>query len=171
MWHRLKKLKLNNKGFTLVEVVLFIVMSGILLGVTTDIMVGQVEAYSFLTNRQNALSDSRYALSRISNDLLRIPTGGLLSVSSSQIDFIDSDGFSTSFNFNSGELRRGAETLLESVADFQVLGLDQDGNETATLSDIKKLRVTIVTAPVASEGSLTLSTSITPRVFVYNSYE
>ncbi len=161
----------NNKGFSLVEIVLFIVMSGILLGVTTDIMLGQLTTYSFLSSRQNTLSDARYALNRVSNDLLRIPTGGLIAVDASSIDFIDSQGFSTSFNLTSGELRRGAETLLESVSDFQVSALDANGDPAAVLTDIKKFQVTIVTAPLDNEGSLTLSTSVTPRVLVYNSYQ
>lgn len=168
----------NQKGFTLIELVLFISLSAIVVGVTSYIMVNQIDAYSFVSNRQETLSDSRYAFNRAASELIFLDTAEITGIAASQIDFIDQNGLNT--NFSSGAsaevagemaLYRGNEILIDPIASLTFNYLDQNGLETAVIGEIRQILMTVTTEPVANEGALTLTTRVVPRNFVYENYQ
>lgn len=159
----------------MIELILSLVICSIIVGVTSQIMKTHIDAYSFITNRHTALSDASYALNRISYELMRIKTADILAVSNTSISFVDSNGanatFATGANGGKTALFRGAELLVTPIQSFAVAAYDQNNVLTAVIANIRKFKITITTAPVAAEGSLTLSTMITPRAFVYANYQ
>lgn len=165
----------NSKGFSIIELILYISLSAIILGVTSQIMRNHVDAYSFITNRHSALSDAGYALDRIVYELLRIETADIISIDGDSIEFVDKDNNPASFklaaNGSNMALFRGNELMVSPVQSFSIKYYDLNGNVTAVIGDIRKFEVGIVTAPVASEGSITLSTMVTPRPFLYENYQ
>lgn len=165
----------NQKGFSLVELVLFIALSGIIVGVVAQIMRTHLNSYAFIASRQSALADARYALNRMTYELLRVETADIITISSSEIQFIDEGGTNTSFTLGpsgSGQgIFRGAELLLFPVNSFQIKYYDSARAETAVIADIRKMELTVTTQALGSEGNITLSTMVTPRSFIYEGYQ
>lgn len=165
----------NQLGFTMIELVLSLTICAIIVGVASQIMQTHINAYSFITNRHTALSDASYALNRITYELLRIKTADILAVNNNSISFLDMNGanatFATGINGGNTALFRGAELLVTPIQSFDVAAYDQNNILTMTIANIRKFKITITTAPVDTEGSLTLSTMITPRAFVYANYQ
>ncbi len=171
----LKKLKGNERGFSLVEIVLSMVIVGILSGVASQVLGTSIDSYSFIKNRQAALSDVRYAVNRMAGELLKVGSADLISVSGSDIQFTDKSGVATSFQSGtvSGKLAlmRGGEVLATPIQSFSVVAYDQQGAATTVAASIRRFKVRVSTAPVDKEGSLSVTTSIFPRAFLYQGYQ
>ena len=164
----------NQNGFSMIEMILSIVISGIILGVTVQVMRTHIDAYSFITNRDTALSDASYALNRMAYELLRVDTADILTIAEDSIEFTDDDGNAASFETGpSGDddgLFRGDELLLTPVDSLLITYYDINSVETAVIADIRKIELTLITAPLGTEGSITLKTMVTPRAFIYENY-
>lgn len=144
------------------------------MGMTSTTMTSQLEAYSFITSRQDALSDARYALNRISNELMLLGSGDVEAISDTSIQFVDSSGVSSTFSSanNAGQtaIFRSAEVLLTPVQDFSLAYYDENNAVTADPAQVRQIQVSLATAPRGEEGSISLTTRITPRAFIYESY-
>jgi type II secretory pathway pseudopilin PulG len=163
----------NEKGFTMVEIVLYIVLSGILFNIAAQTLMGQINSYSFVAERKATMSDARYAINRISYDMMRIDPENITELDSDNISFTDFEGDATSYSFDpdTGILSKGAEHLLDSVQNFTIVAYDSSGTETEVIADARQFKFTITTAPKNNEGSMTLTTTIMPRSFMYAGYE
>jgi prepilin-type N-terminal cleavage/methylation domain-containing protein len=165
----------NQKGFTLMELVLYIAVMAILLGVTTRVLISEIGAYSYVSKRQSAISDARYALNRISSELIHLETADILLASSSEIQFTDTGGVNTSFKLDvDGDdqaIYRGAEVMISPINNFNLTYYDQNNNVTTTISDIRKIEVEVITEPLDEEGEVSFKTMVTPRNFIYDSYQ
>lgn len=163
------------RGFSALEVVLYVALSAIIVGVTVPILRTHINAYSFITNRHTALSDVSYALNRISHELLRVETADITAIAADSIEFVDDDGIATEFsvaaNGTVNALYRGNELLLSPVQTFAMEYYDLNNNVTANITDIRKFEITITTAAVSNEGTITLSTHVMPRAFIYENYQ
>ena len=174
-----KKFWSNQKGISLVEIVLFITLSSIIGGVTMHVISNQVSAYSFITNTQNNLSDARSALTLISNELLHLDEGAILDATDTSIDFVDYNSNTTDFHTanNNGNtaLMRGDKILLAAVESFALTYYDQNNNVIANpstnVSDIRKIQISFTTKALGNEGTLALTTTLTPRHFIYEDYQ
>lgn len=175
MWknilHRLKK----QAGMTIVEMVLYVVSSGILMGVTSEVLLSHIDTYQFMSQNQSTEADVRYALNRISSDLMKLAHDNVSQLSDNSITFVDTDNVVTDYGTGSSNgktaLLRGNEPLLTSVASFQIKGFDMNGQITTNISNIRRYTVTVKTQPSGNEGAITLSTTVTPREYIYASYQ
>lgn len=170
----------NQNGFSLLELILALLVGGIVIGVSSQTLVSNVDSYSFITNRKAALGDVRYAINRISHELLRIGESDLQNIDSTRIDFYDSDGTLANFRLGTNGanlgLFRGSDLLVDRVSTFSLEYYDGDGNVVSPTSGnetlVKRIKMTITTEPKNDEGSITLSTVVTPRVFIgYSNYQ
>lgn len=169
----------NNRGFTLVEIVMYITIAGLGLGVAYEAFTSQVDSYSFIAQRKMAMTDARYAVNRMTYELMRVESDDITSITDHQISFTDLNDASTNFQLSgSGDsqaLYRGSEKLLDHVKTFDVKYYDEDGNQLeandANVSQVRKFEITITTAEQGEEGEVSLSTTITPRAFVYDNYQ
>lgn len=177
------KKKIKNSGFSLVEFILVIAVGSFIAGVTAKILNTQVDAYSFITNRQSALSDARYANNFIYNELLRMSSDGFTNCSDNSITFIDGENNSVTFQTEvvdgTTRLMRNNDILLNSISSFSLDYFDTAGNQfdntlfndlVNEMSNIRQVKMTIVTSPSGNESPMTLTTTVTPRVFIYDDY-
>lgn len=177
MMQRLKR----TGGFSLIEVVLALVISAMVVGVTTEGMLNSVDSYSFIANRKSALGDVRYAMNRISEDMLRVNSGDITTTNATEIRFTDETAAATSYrlatNGSGLGVFRGADLMVDKVSAFTVAYYDGNGNVLdptlgGTPSNTRRVKFTITTAPVSGEGSVTLTSTVTPREFLgYNNYQ
>lgn len=169
----------DNRGFTLVEIIMYIVIAGLGMGVTYGAFSSQVDSYSNIAQRKMAMSDTRYAINRITYELMRVENSNISSITSHRVSFTDSSDSSTSFQLSgsgdSQSLDRGTEKLLDHVKTFDVVYYDEDGNVLDAIDDnisqIRKFEITVTTLAQGDEGELSLSATITPREFIYDNYQ
>lgn len=167
--------KKKSGGFSLVELVLYIAVSGLIFGVTAQAMMTQLESYVLISERQNTLSDVRYTLNRIAGELLHLETGDILAATSQSLTFLDEQSAATSFSLDAmstpNAVLRGTQTLLSPVQDLQFTYYDQNEIPTVDILEIRKIEISITSQASGDEGNITLSTMITPRSFVYSGYQ
>lgn len=171
----LKKRLASLGGFSLVELVLYISLSSIVVGITSYVMVAQLDTYAFVSERQGSLADASYTMGRISNELTYVETSDLVNVDNDAITFVDTTGNNVSLALdNTGPtptITRNGETLLDDVVAFTLDYYDINNNATTTIADIRRITVTLTCGDVNNQGNITLTKSITPRNFIYANYE
>lgn len=174
-----KKLK-NSHGFTLIELLLSIVVAGTIFGIAAETMMREADTYSFITNRKTTIADVRYAMNRMSHELLRVETSDIKDISGNKIDFTDENGNTTSFKLatNGSDLAvyRGSDILIPKVQTFTIEYQDGQGNtltaEPGQISNVRRIKLSVATEAKSNEGSITLSTTVIPRDFIgYANYQ
>jgi len=156
-------------GFTLVEVVVSIVIAGAVFGIASETLIRQADTYSFIANRKTTIAGVRYAMDRISHEVLRLETSDIQAISSTSISFIDDYGQNTSFSLDTdGEnlaIYRGGAVMVPDVESFTIEYQDGDGNALAALDEqianVRRISVSIVAA-----NNISITTSIIPRTFI-----
>lgn len=165
-------IKINGpSGFSLLEMILTLVLVGIIVFVSTNIMINQADMYSFTANRKATISDLRSAVTNISNELSRITTSDINNIYNKAISFTDASGTNTSYRLDaSGALYRGSKPMVDNIQDVKIRYMDGNGNPLsptpANISFVKRIQFTIATKPRNKEESITISTYITPRAFL-----
>lgn len=165
-----KRLK-SQAGFTMVELVLYVVLVSIMFGVAARTFMAQADSYGFISQRNGAMSDAHYAIDRISYDILRVNLDEVESFDATSISFTDNTGVSTDYHFTGTALMRGQENFLDGVKSFTVVGYDANNAETENLNAVCRFKVTIETQPKQDEGSISLTTTITPRTMMYAGFQ
>lgn len=176
--------KLSNRlrsarGFTLVEIVMYIVLAGLGMGVAYQSFVGQVDSYAFLAQRKATLADARYAMNRMTYELLRVETADISAISADGIYFTDQNGNNTSFKLeatgDSLAINRGTEKLLDHVQEFAIKYYDESDTELdaheGNIASVRRIEISITTKEQGNEGDLNLTTKITPREYIYANYQ
>lgn len=178
----IKHLK-NQKGFTLLQIIMGLVVGGLIAGLTSEILMGQAESYSYITNKKEALSDVRFALNRFTNELMRMQdSGDITGATASQIQFYDKDGSSVSYSLQTDSssgtlmLARNGESIVDNIDSISFQYYDSNGTEltnpSSSISSIRRIKITIATDEVNNQPGVTLTTSVTPRVFIgYNGFQ
>ena len=165
----------NKKGFTLIEAVLCIVISSIMVGVTSQAMIGNLTTYAFISNRQATLSDMRYAMNLMTNELTRITTATIQSISANSITFTDINGNGATYStgMQNGELTllKNNEALAGPITSFTLTYRDQNNNVTASIANVRKIQLTLTSAAQSDEGTIALTTTVIPRNFLYANYQ
>lgn len=174
-----KSLK-GQRGFTLLELVLSIVVGGVIFGIASETLVRQADTYSFIANRKNSIADVRYGMNKISHELLRLETADIQGISPTGISFIDENGQNASFSLgadgSSLAVYRGNDALVEDVAsiDFEYHNGDGDVIDAVdnNIDEVRRIKVTITTEPKGDEGAISISTTVVPRSFIgYANYQ
>lgn len=174
---------LNHRGFTLLELLLAMTVAGIIFGVATETMMRQADTYSFVSNRKTTMASLRHTMKQITYEFMRLSTDDILDISPTKIEFINFDGDDTSFHIDTASagdgslsLYSGSDEILLNTQSFDLEYQDGSGNELdedpEQIDEIRRIKVTISTEAQANEGSITLSTLITPREFIgYNNFQ
>lgn len=184
----IKRLK-NNGGFSMLEMVLALVMGSLIVGATSQSLLDNVDSYTFIANRKSALGDARYAMNRMTQELLKVKSTSNLTISNPLgIQFNDDTGTAVGFymsgNGSSGNaLWRGDvsdgtaddQKLVDNISAFNVSYFDANNVAVATSGDattVKRITIQLSTAAIGNEGSVSLQTTVTPRDFIgYANYQ
>ncbi|MDO8462061.1 MAG: type II secretion system protein [Deltaproteobacteria bacterium] len=162
-----------QKGFSLVETVLVIVVMAIIFTVTAELMIRSLTAYSLVTSRQDTLERAGLVMDRMIREIRLL---GILSLqgplSSTQITFRDSVGVVTNFSLNGTTLSRGNDLLASGIASLNFGYLDKNGNVTQSLPKVRRISIQITVSPNNNQGDpLILRSEVFPRNFSYASFQ
>lgn len=190
MFMRLK----NNRGFSMLEMVLALVMGALIVGATSQSLLDNVDSYTFIANRKSALGDARFAMNRMTQDFLKlnsndselnIAPGGTaaigLTFKASYDEDCDQCGYYMAANGSGGNaLWRGNGTdadqpdqiLVDNISAFTLTYRDENNVITADPTLVRRITIVLSTAEVSNEGSVTLQTTVAPRSYIgYANYQ
>jgi len=108
----------KEKGFTLIEVIIVIIVVGIISVIIGSMLLGVVKAWTFKFNRNDILWDGRLAINRITREIREVRnTTSVITASSSQFRFINTGNVNITYSLSSTNLNRtenGTTNLLAS---------------------------------------------------------
>jgi type IV pilus assembly protein PilW len=166
----------HNRGFTLIELLVAMAVVSIIMAAVVSAYQVQVRGQ----NTQAALTDmnqsARAALTVMSNEIstagldpLQTAHAGIVIANANELQFtrdigdnagttLQPDGATTGANesidyaLNGGNLTRNAMPLVRNVDALNFVYLDEDGNVTANITDIRSIQVTIVARAGSASG-------------------
>lgn len=186
----------RKSGFTLVELMAALAISGIVLGAITATFISQSRSYDAQEEINGMQQSARAAMDLITREVRMAgydPTSasiiGIVACSATSIqvraDVVDpADGLTTganedltyTFDDPNDEILREGETLVEDIESFNFDCLDENGLATATPANIRQIQVTITARTSKPDPSYpvnggfrtyTLTSLITPRNLAY----
>lgn len=145
---------MGQKGFTIIEIILSIVILGIIAGIGLPI-IAEIGESQIIANRRNDLAESgRLAIDRLVREIRRIKDDtSVVTANSTVFQFIDIDDNTISFSLSSGVLRRTyngtANDLAGDAASFNISYYDQSGSlisspaVSPSATDIRRVRLNL----------------------------
>lgn len=170
----------NRNGFSLIELILALFVGTLLIGLTFETVINNVDSYAFQADRRSAMADARQALNRMSHELLRIESADISNITPTMISFFDEDNNYTDFRLttNNGNLvvMRGSQILVDRVSSLTFNYYDETGTsitpDPVNINLVRQIEMSLSTISINEEGTITLTTKVTPRSFVgYSGYE
>ena len=163
---------MNRRGFTLVELLLTLMLTGILFASAGILMTQGLRSYIVLSDRSVALQGVRYAVERMVRELDQVPESGIQNIQADQIGFIDGLGNNADFNWNAQSqiLYRGADKLLERVSQFGVTAYKSDGTTTSAAVQARRVRLQLSCLPAGQTTPIRLETEVYLKNYTYDNY-
>ncbi len=168
-----------ERGFTLIETLLGIVVMGIVMLAFASIARLSVDSYSLIVDRKEAMSQARYALNRITQELVSINPASITSISSTNLSFNDSVGNPTNFRSQttSGvvQIFRGNDLLATNVSSFGFVYYDANNNliSDGNLSNLRRIAVDmgVYAGNGNGHGDMKMRGEVYPRNYYYSNFQ
>ncbi len=165
---QISKLLRTEKGFSLIELVMVIAISGILSGFISNIIFYEINIYEIVTSRKEAGQNSRFALQMISREIRQIvEPDSILYASHDSLRFVDVGGGRILYRHTNASVFRNSDILLDGVSAFEFNYFNEDGNLLAIpLADLSAVRrVTLALKTDIRGQNVSSKISVTPRNF------
>jgi len=157
----------QNKGFTLVEAIVALVMVGIFAALAGFVMTQVASGYVFSRKNADTVQKAQIAMTRIGKELT-----AATAISPSPAEPVTSAVTCTrtgpvviEIALSGNAVRINGTTLIDRVTTFTLAYFDADGAATATAANIRRIDITLATA-----GADNVSSTFTNRVNVSESY-
>lgn len=162
----------NQKGFTLMEMVIGIVLLGILSVVGTTMISGSFTTTRVISNEHLAYSSARYAMERMVREIREIQytttthVVGISSMGPGQLTFTASglnSSRAVSLSYVAPQVilttSDGSAPLVSSVSAFNLSYLDINRQTTANVNDVRYVRIAMTISPDQAQA-LSLVTQV-----------
>ena len=127
----------KQRGFSLIEVILVIVILGIIVGVGAQFMGTSFQLYFSSRDNLNVDAQARAALERMTRELRAIrPATSLTMTPATQITFTDEAGTVVQYILSGGNLLRNTQVLAGGVTGLGFEYLNSTGAVTATPAQV-----------------------------------
>lgn len=138
-------MKLNKRGFTLIELVMVMSLAAILSFTFGGFIITSMQAWLLVTGRDAAVSSSRTALNRMTAEIRRIKKAeNIIIFSTSECQFLDLDSQNIDFRQSGGDLLRNSDVLAAGLTlplGLRFTYLDATGEVAAVKQNIRSIRV------------------------------
>ncbi|MBU2035149.1 MAG: prepilin-type N-terminal cleavage/methylation domain-containing protein [Candidatus Omnitrophota bacterium] len=167
--------RLNTKkarGFTLIEAIMVIVIVGILAGGSSMYIKQVINLWSFQNFREEAVSQGRIALIRISREIRQIKDPYSVNAANQTVfSFVDYNNNTISYSLSGTALNRNSNLLISGVNNLAFSYYD-DNNQPVVSPTLAPYRTNIyrinIDFQVQSGGQTkNLKTQVWPRNFIY----
>ncbi|MBU0759935.1 MAG: type II secretion system GspH family protein [Candidatus Omnitrophica bacterium] len=158
-----------NKGFTIIELIMVIVIAGVLTAGTAPYINAVIERWQFLQFRNEAGTQARNALDWMVREIREVKDNNSFDIAdSSRLKFTNSSDISIDYTLSGNTLMRNSDALVSGVNSLQFEYRNVQNNIMSSLplssgqrKQIWRIRV-ILTLSSGGE-TLTLETDIFPR--------
>ncbi len=167
----------TQKGFGLLEITLGLVIVGIVSLSFASLFGITVDQYSSIVSRKEALSQARLAINRMTEELIYLDSESLVSISSSNISYIDTAGLATNFrtqsNGTSTDLYRGNDLLAKNISVFSLTYLDSTGEPVldGNVTSVRRIQISIGVHASNNHGDVKIRGEVYPRNFYYSNFQ
>jgi prepilin-type N-terminal cleavage/methylation domain-containing protein len=153
----------KNRGFTLIELIIVIVLLGIISVIATKMLAQGFNAYLTGKNILNADWQGRLAMERMVRDIraIRSPTAGITTATATQLAFTDTNGTDIVYQVSGSNLMRNSQVLADGVQSITFSYFNQNGATTGVLSAIDY--ITIILNITQNNTTFSLTTSVNAR--------
>ncbi len=158
----------NESGFTLVELVIVIVVTGIISVVFARLTSSSVDMYEFIRKRKSAIHNSRLALQRISRELRQIAdTNSIQYADTDSLAFYQKNGKLLTLAWGDHTIRLNGQPLARGIETFSFEYYDDKHNKLMSpVQDPKKiLRIRFKITVKTGQKPFQLFNEIEPRNF------
>lgn len=163
--------KSNNKGFTMVETILAMLLTAILFTASSVILNQGIASYTMVTDREGTLDEIRYGIDRMFREIQRIDQGEVSSIGATQIAFVDVLGNATDFHLTGNILYRGADKLMNNVTSLAITAYDSTGAVTIQAGSVRRVLLVLSATPDGQTDPITLRTAAFLRNYMYDTYQ
>ncbi|MFQ5706880.1 MAG: type II secretion system protein J [bacterium] len=160
--------KNSEKGMTLLEVILVMVMVAILAGFVSKIISFEIDTYNLISQRNELLQNARLALQMMTTDIRQMMApDSIYQASADSIRFDDINDTMISYRYVGDQLWRNQDQLMTHVPDFQFDYFDKSGTLLNTpVMDPSLIRSVSLSLTILNQAQrVTLKSKITPRNF------
>jgi prepilin-type N-terminal cleavage/methylation domain-containing protein len=153
-------------GFSLVELIVVIVLTGILAALGAQMLGKTVESFAFSRDVTKGDWQARVALERLTRDLrmVRAPAN-LTIVPATAITFSDTDGNNVNYSLSSSSLMRNTQPLADGISGLAFTYLRSDGNTVETTTSSLVYYITVSFDVSRSTATTSLRATVHPRNF------
>ena len=169
------------KGFTIIELIIVIVITGIISGIFGMLIIQVIDVYSFVTVREDVLSEVELAMERMVREMRQIQKAAqaievIYLADISEFQFVDIHNDITGFKRDGSDLRRIEfserdvvqynDLLADGISILEFKYWDKDNNEfePITPEDRKKIkRIEISVEMERQDQEVTIDTQVYPR--------
>lgn len=153
---------MKQRGFTLIELVMIILLMGIIATVVGRILINSYQAFLTANTISQLEMQNLAVLTRLDNDIHSLDgTSAISSMAASTLVFTKQDGTSASYSLSGTTLSYNSNTLATNVSQFSCGYYTSAGVVTASASTLSYVQVSIT----STKGNLssTLTTMIAIR--------
>ena len=133
----------NERGYTLMELVLVITITIVLSVVVVDIIYLQAVSFNKTFNRSLLLGEWRKTLGQMRQDLQEIDPNNIKVMNNDRLTFSDFDGQTIDYAYTPDVLTRNGTKLADWVKSDPFQYLDESQNVTAISDSLTFIRVTL----------------------------
>ena len=161
-------MKKNNKGFTLVEYVLVIALSGIIFLGLAQVVIITLRSFDIVLSGAAIIGQTDTAYQRMMRDIRQIrDRTSLYTAASNDISFADVDGNAIEYRLAGDQIIRNSAVAIDNVTAFSIEYFDRDGNPITTPlvapqnTNVRNVRITLTVT--RSTQSLTVRSAVKLR--------
>jgi prepilin-type N-terminal cleavage/methylation domain-containing protein len=157
----------NQRGFTLIELVVTTLVLGVIAYVVAIALSAGMKAYFTTDYREEALDQARVAMERMTREIRNLrdssPTSVLISTNL-EFMFVDTNGNSVDFKYVSPNITRNTNTLSTNVSSCTFGYIRTDGTVDSSFSaaNTKRIRISIVST--INTESVRIQSEVWPRI-------
>lgn len=126
----IQRKKLNSeKGFTLIELIVVIVITSVIAGIVARFLIFGLTTYTFVDQRKRALHEARLALHLMNSEFRQVrDPSGLYIAHADKIQFINYFDQVNTYQYLDNNLTKNGYTIAADVTGFQFRYLKADGS-------------------------------------------
>jgi len=152
------KIRDTNKGFTLTELVMVIVIVGVIAGLFAPLISAALDSWFFTKTERDVLFSTRLAMNRMVREIRQIKdTSSINTFTSAEFEFVDIDDNTINFQQSGTSLNRNSNELtdkLQNPGGLTFTYLDSDGAVTAVSTSVRMVRIKLILT--SGDSSITI---------------